>query len=153
MKQPSIGEADVSFGQVLLTLRSALDLTQAELARQLEVSRRAIGEWEAGNSYPKAEHLKHFIELAVRQQVFPAGQEAQEIRRLWKEAHQKVLLDEEWLHALLTETSQQEALTVPFPGGEVSAQTPVPQVTTQPAAGPRVDWGDALGIPTFYGRE
>ena len=32
-------------------------------------------------------------------------------------------------------------------------ETPVPQVTTQPAAGPRVDWGEALAIPTFYGRE
>ena len=126
MKRPSIGEVDVSFGQIMLTLRSALDLTQAELARQLEVSRRAIGEWEAGNSYPKADHLKHFIELAVRQQAFRAGQEAQEIRRLWKEAHQKVLLDEPWLQALLTETSQQDTLTGPFSGEEVSAQTPVP---------------------------
>ena len=31
MKRPSFSEADVSCGQVLLTLRSALDLTQAEL--------------------------------------------------------------------------------------------------------------------------
>ncbi len=23
----------------------------------------------------------------------------------------------------------------------------------QPALGPRVDWGDALDVPTFYGRE
>ena len=33
MKRPSFSEADVSCGQMLLTLRSALDLTQAELAR------------------------------------------------------------------------------------------------------------------------
>jgi WD40 repeat protein/transcriptional regulator with XRE-family HTH domain len=153
MKWPSNGEADASFGQMLLTLRSALNLTQTELAGRLGVSKRAIGKWEAGKCAPKAELLKQFIELVVRQQVFPAGQEAQQIRWLWKKARRKGLLDEAWLQALLAETSHQEVPTGPFSGGEGSIETPAPQTTAQPALGPRVDWGEALAIPSFYGRE
>ena len=144
MKSAFSRERDATFGQMMLTLRTALDLTQAELAGLLGVSRRAIGGWEAGNSAPNAEHLKHFIELAVRKQVFPAGQEAEEIRVLWKKAHQKVLLDEEWLQALLAPMSQREALPVPSSGGEVSVDEPAlasaPPATARPAGGPRVDW-------------
>ena len=40
--------------------------------------------------------------LAVRASAWPAGREEEEIRALWKAAHQKVWLDEAWLSALLT---------------------------------------------------
>src|SRR5258705_11240244 len=56
---------DHSFGQTMLTLRSAIGLTQTELSDFLGVSRRTVGAWESGSKYPKAEHLKHFIALAV----------------------------------------------------------------------------------------
>src|SRR5260221_1781329 len=101
MKQLSYGEHDYDFGQIMLTLRSAIGLTQAGLAERLGISRRAVGEWEAGSSYPKAEHLKQIIALCMQQQALPAGREAEEIRMLWKAAHQKVLVDEHWLAALL----------------------------------------------------
>src|SRR5690348_9395432 len=91
----SYDERDYAFGQAMLTLRAAIGLTQIGLAELLGVSRRAVGEWEAGSSYPKAEHLKHLIELGVKQQAFPAGREAEEVRTLWKSARQKVLLDEQ----------------------------------------------------------
>jgi transcriptional regulator with XRE-family HTH domain len=103
MKRFSYGERDYAFGQAMLTLRTSVGLTQAGLADLLGVSRRAVGEWEAGSSYPKAEHLKHLIELAVKQQAFPTGQEAEEIRALWQAARQKVLLDEQWLATLLNQ--------------------------------------------------
>jgi DNA-binding transcriptional regulator YiaG len=73
MKRSSYGERDYAFGQAMLSLRTALGLTQASLAEYLGVSRRAVGEWESGSSYPKAEHLKKFIALAIQQQAFPAG--------------------------------------------------------------------------------
>src|SRR5260370_18549878 len=79
-----------------------LGVTQADLAERLRVSRRAVGDWEAGLNYPKAEHLKAFIALAVEKQAFPAGREAEEVRALWQAAHQKVLLDEAWLGTLLS---------------------------------------------------
>ena len=51
----------------MLTLRTDLGLTQAGLADLLHISRRAVAEWEAGLSYPKAEHLKQVIALGVQQ--------------------------------------------------------------------------------------
>ena len=64
------------------------------LADLLRVSRHAVAGWEAGQSYPKADHLKAFIALGVQQRIFASGREAEEIRVLWRAAHQKVLLDE-----------------------------------------------------------
>ena len=101
MKRSSYGKHDYAFGQMMLTLRTHIGLTQAGLADRLGVSRRAVSEWEAGSTYPKAEHLKQLIALGVQQQAFPAGREAEEIRTLWQAAHQKLLLDESWLAALL----------------------------------------------------
>jgi tetratricopeptide (TPR) repeat protein/transcriptional regulator with XRE-family HTH domain len=91
------GERDYAFGQLILTLRTTLGLTQTGLADQLGVSRHAVAQWEGGSSYPKAEHLKHLIELGWRARAFPAGHEAEAIRQIWRAAHQKVLLDESWL--------------------------------------------------------
>src|SRR6266516_5710634 len=81
MKRFSYSERDYAFGQAMLTLRTALGLTQAGLAEFLGVSRKAVGGWESGGSYPKTEHLKALLTLAVQQgTTFPAGREAEEIR-------------------------------------------------------------------------
>ena len=72
MKRYPYRERDYTFGQAMLTLRTSIGLKQAGLADLLGVSRRAVAEWEAGSSYPKAEHLKQLIELGVQQQAFPA---------------------------------------------------------------------------------
>src|SRR2546421_11814204 len=113
--------------------------------------------------------------LAVQQHALPPGREAQEIRALWKAAHQKVLLDEQWLSALLNQPSPPPA---PVPVEEaqgaavVSAPPAAPSSVAQAsrpadsplsvmpagrkaasARSPRVDWGEALDVPTFYGRE
>ena len=66
MTRHSYHERDYVFGQVMLKLRSSIGLTQADLAALLGVSRRAVGEWEAGSNYPKAEHLQHFIALCMQ---------------------------------------------------------------------------------------
>src|SRR6266550_3261493 len=105
VRRSSYRERDYAFGQLILTLRSAIGLTQAGLSDHLGISKKAVGEWEAGSSYPKATHLKALIALAVKEQVFPVGHEAEEIRALWKAAHQKVLLDETWLQELLRQSS------------------------------------------------
>ena len=48
MKRSSrYGERDYAFGQMILTLRTHIGLTQAGLAELLRVSRRAVAEWEA----------------------------------------------------------------------------------------------------------
>jgi transcriptional regulator with XRE-family HTH domain len=69
MKGSSYRERDYAFGQAMLTLRTTIGLTQAGLAKRLRISRKAVGEWEAGLTYPKAEHLKAFIALAVEHQT------------------------------------------------------------------------------------
>jgi transcriptional regulator with XRE-family HTH domain len=94
VKSYSYGERDYAFGQLMLTLRMRIGQTQAGLAELLHVQRRAVAGWEAGSSYPKAELLKQLIALGVRASAFAAGCEEEEIRTLWKAAHQKVLLDE-----------------------------------------------------------
>ena len=101
MKRYSYGERDYAFGQLILTLRTTIGLTQAGLAEPLGVSRRAVAEWEGGLSYPKAERLKLLIELGVRASAFATGHEEEQIRALWRAARQKVLLDERWLQDLL----------------------------------------------------
>src|SRR5260221_3416447 len=122
----------------MLTLRTAIGLTQAELAKFLGVSRRAVGGWESGGSYPKSKHLQQFIALAVQQKAFPAGRETEEIRALWKASRQKVLLDEGWLTSFIA----------PQPGEEANRIDYIP-----PSNRVRLDWGDALAETPFYGRE
>src|SRR6476469_3201124 len=109
MPQRPDNDADYAFGQVMLTLRTAIGLTQSALGDYLGVSRRAIGAWESGDRYPTAHHLRPFIDLAFQQLAFPAGREEEEIRTLWRLARQKVLLDEVWLAALLEPRRAEEA--------------------------------------------
>ena len=105
MQRSSYGERDYLFGQMMLTLRTTIGLTQAGLASQLGVSRNAVAQWEGGSSYPKAEHLQHLIEIGVRTFAFPVRQEKEAIQALWRTARQKVLLDEYWLQELLHRSS------------------------------------------------
>src|SRR5260370_32102021 len=172
MKRFSYRERDYAFGQAMLTVRTNIGLTQASLADLLGVSGRAGGEWGAGSSYPTAHHLQHVMTLAVQQQAFPPGREAEEIRAFWKMAHQKVLLDGSWLSALLNQPSPPPAqVPVEEAGGAAvgSAAPGSPSSLTQAsqpgdsslpagsrapsARSPRVDWGEALDVPSFYGRE
>ena len=150
MNRPPYGERDYAFGQRVLTLRTQIGLTQAGLSERLHVSRRAVTEWEAGSNYPTAEHLKELIALAVRASAFPAGREAEEIRALWQAAHQKVLLDEQWLQQLLGQPHPALTPLSPVPL-ELPQRSEVS--TTEPAPEQRMHWGEVLDVPSFYGRE
>src|SRR5262245_34382878 len=123
MKRYSYRDRDYAFGQMMLTLRSSIRITQTELADYLGVSRRSVSEWEAGSSYPKPQHGKTLIELAVQRRAFPAGRESEEIRSLWRASRQKMLLDEVWLAGLLS----------PAPSTSLRAATPVGKITEPPS--------------------
>jgi WD40 repeat protein/transcriptional regulator with XRE-family HTH domain len=165
MPRYSYHERDYAFGQAMLKLRTSIGLTQAGLAAHLGVSRRAISEWETGSNYPKAPHLQHLIELYVQQQVFAPEQAGEEIRALWKTAHQRVLLDEAWLSALLArppvpsipieEARGTAAVKTSAAPVQLSppAETLVAPADLEPAASPRVDWVGALDVSHFSGRE
>src|SRR5258706_4147835 len=148
MKVSSYRERDYAFGRVMLTLRTKLGLTQTELADMLGVRRRAVIDWEGGLTYPKAELLNQFVVIAIEHQPFPAGREAEEVRALWQAARQKVLLDEAWLGTLMPDVDVSPA-SQPVEETIGAAQAPAPPARS----GPRLDWGDALAITTFYGRE
>ena len=107
MKGISYRDRDYTFGEVILALRTKIGLTQAGLAQRLGISRRALGAWENGSSYPKIEQLKKLVALAIEQHAFPLGQEADEVQALWQASHQKVPLDEAWLNELLAPIPKQ----------------------------------------------
>ena len=143
-------ERDYAFGQRMLTLRTRIGLTQASLAELLGITRKAIGRWEAGDTYPKVFHLQVLLAFALEQRAFPAGQEEEEIRAFWHAAHQKVLLDEQWLRELLL--SQPHPRLMLLAPKHVEETSSGEQIIAQSAREPRVDWSDALAVPSFYGR-
>src|SRR2546429_893760 len=151
VKSYSYRERDYAFGHLILTLRTRIGLTQEGLGERLGVSRRAVAHWEAGLNYPDIEHLQALIALGVQQRIFPAGQEAEEIRALWLAAHQKVLLDEAWLASLLG--GRRPALTLLHPEPQEAARPAELPSTAQLPPTPLLDWGEALDVPSFYGRE
>ena len=150
MKRSSYRERDYAFGQLMLTLRTKLELTQIELAEVLGIGRRAVIDWEGGLTYPTTDHLKQFVVLAIQRQAFPAGREAEEIRALWQASHQKVLFDEMWLGRLLSDAGsapaskliEEVAVTAP----------PLDALAALSGTGPHADWGDAPDVSSFYGR-
>ena len=150
MAQSFYDKQDYVFGQAMLTLRTRIGLTQVGLAELLGVSRKAVSRWEAGSSYPKAEHLKTFLTFAVKQHVFQAGHEAEEIKAFWQAAHQKVLLDELWLQELLSTQRPRSTHVMPESSEETRQRE---QVVVESVLMSHVDWGDAPAITTFYGRE
>jgi len=138
-------ERDYAFAQLVLTLRTAIGLSQAGLAERLGASRRAVADWEGGLSYPKTDRLKELIALGMQRQAFPAGREEEEIRALWQAAHQKVWLDEDWLHDLLASPQPVQL--------SQRAGTPAAHNGVEPAAFSCVDLVEALDVSHFTGRE
>lgn len=148
MKGSPYRERDYTFGQLMLTVRTKLKLTQTELADLLSVGRRAVIDWEGGLTYPTVDHLKHFVVLAIERQAFHAERETEEVHALWQAAHQKVLLDDAWLAELQSRAAASQIST----SREESGVTTRPPVS--PArSGQRVDWADAPAVTSFYGRE
>ncbi|SRR5579883_1903536 len=151
MSRPSYGERDYAFGLRMLKLRNQIGLTQAGLGKLLHVSRRAVTEWEAGNNYPTAEHLKVLIELGVRTSAFPEGREAEEIHALWQAAQQKFPPDEVWLETLLG--TRRPGLTLLPPLSPELLQIPQRDVSTSELAREQREHWKALTVPSFYDRE
>ena len=148
MPRHSYRERDYTFGQAMLTLRTSIGLTQVGLAALLGISRRAVAEWEGGSNYPKEEHLQHFIVVCVQQHVFAPEREEEEIRDLWKTAHQRVLLDEAWLAAVLSTHT-----TLVFTSTTEVRTSPDQAPAMESAAFPRIDWVGSLDVSRFTGRE
>jgi DNA-binding XRE family transcriptional regulator len=46
MRRTSYHQRDYAFGQIMLTVRNRIGVTQAGLAETLGVSRKAVGDWD-----------------------------------------------------------------------------------------------------------
>lgn len=136
-------ERDYDFGQQLLSLRTASNLTQTRLAELLGISRQAVVGWESGASYPSPQHLKHLIELYLQHNAFHNGMEAEEIRALWKISRVRTPLDELWLARLVAPPSNSSTAA--------ASASHAPSVARTGAT--FVDWRDAPEVSSFYGRE
>jgi WD40 repeat protein/transcriptional regulator with XRE-family HTH domain len=146
MRHSDYSDRDYGFGQQILVLRTASNLTQSGLAELLGISRQAVVGWETGASYPSPHHLKHFIELCHQRNAFHSGQEVEEIQALWQNSRVRVPLDETWLTRLLEK--QHESPAAPA----VLLRSP-PVDPELPKPGQLTDWGDAPEVATFYGRQ
>src|SRR5260370_35988979 len=73
------------FAQLLVTLRKRAGLTQEEIALQIGVTEKTVGNWEGGSNYPAEANLRKLIELYLGKNVFTPGCEQDEARALWEQ--------------------------------------------------------------------
>src|SRR5258708_36069084 len=79
-------EVGESFQGLLLRHRGRTGLTQRELAARVGVSKRTLQDWEAGVSYPGAEHLQGLIAAFLASDGQVLGHDGIEAHDLWSAA-------------------------------------------------------------------
>jgi WD40 repeat protein/transcriptional regulator with XRE-family HTH domain len=166
-------QRNFQFAQQLLILRKRANLTQEEVARKCGVGSKSIRNWEGGGNYPTEPHLQKLIELFLDQDVFTPEHEREEARAFWevfqKSTHRpSALFDEQWFAAALKASQEQRGRSGDVSGNspslfsdqQTSPSFPVPEThllnATHDAgrtAERREDWGEALDVSNFAGRE
>ncbi len=158
MTRHSYRERDYTFGQAMLKLRTSIGLTQAGLADLLRVSRRAVGEWEAGRNYPKAHHLQHFFRCVCSSTSLHQGGRKRRSAPCGKRR----------INGCSSMRPGSRPCSVPSPLPQWSqmpdhrgsprcaqCQSPVGRARCKQrlSAIPRIDWVGALDVSRFTGRE
>src|SRR3989442_4885801 len=140
-----------AFGRSCATLRKRMHLTQQELGRLLGISEQDIGQWERGVRSPTVEHLKRLLALGIQRHAFAPGQEHEEAKQLWLAAGKPADFDAFWMQVQLGAPSALSSLVVLKRG---APQSEVPRAEhSPPLTSSRFDWGNALDVHEFYGRE
>src|SRR3989440_235968 len=140
-----------AFGRSCATLRKRMHLTQRELGRLLGISEQAIGQWERGVRSPTVEHLKRLLALGIQRRAFAPSQEQEEAQQLWLAAGKPADFDAFWMQVQLAAPSARSSLVVLKRG---APQSEVPRAEhSPPLTSSHFDWGDALDVHDFYGRE
>ena len=88
----------MEFAEKLITLRKSKDLTQEQLAEQLNVSRQSISKWETGQVIPEVEklvELSRTFHVTVDYLLKPSEIDALSIKTEMLEQQQKQLLARE----------------------------------------------------------
>src|SRR6266700_3860623 len=132
---------DYRFSRWLVTLRKKVGLTQEEVAGVVGVSEKAVRNWESGMSYPTPVNLKKLVEIYLHRGAFLPGQEQAEAKALWEQAYEhsarsNEYFDGDWSTAVYKQQSPDQPPSLPSP--------------IQPL---REDWGEAIDVSSFYGRE
>src|SRR5260370_21585123 len=165
---------DFRVAQLLVTLRKKASLTQEELALRMDVTAKAIGNWEGGTNYATELNLRKLIELYLDNDVFAPGQEREEARLFWELLHERNpyrigSFDERWCATLFTEWQAQNASQTQQPfehqpyaqpwssEQEQLSPTPLPAPETakrgtSPSYSPRRGWSEAPDVSALYGR-
>jgi WD40 repeat protein/transcriptional regulator with XRE-family HTH domain len=140
-----------AFGRSCATLRKRMQLTQRELGRLLGISEQAIGQWERGVRSPSVAHLQRLLALALQRHAFAPGQEHEEAQQLWLAAGKPADFEAFWMQVQLAAPSARSSLVVLKRG---APQSEVPRAEhSPPLTSSHFDWGDALDVHEFYGRE
>ncbi|GHO76859.1 hypothetical protein KSD_46300 [Ktedonobacter sp. SOSP1-85] len=141
-----------SFGYFCMTLRKHMNLTQRELGIFLEISEQAIHRWERSKHSPTREHLTQLIAFALQRHAFTPGQEREAAKQLWLAAGQQDDFTAFWIQAQLASAAYaSSALAVREPRVAQSEKRRYSQKPPLPSS--RFDWGDALDVSDFYGRQ
>jgi transcriptional regulator with XRE-family HTH domain len=144
-------ERENAFGRSCVRLRKSMGLTQQALGRLLGISEQAIGHWERGVRSPKPEHLKRVLALCLQRHAFTPGREHEEAQQLWRAAGKPADFDAFWMQMQLAAPSASYALVVLKREAAQPVELQVNQETSTVSS--RFDWGEALDVRDFYGRE
>src|SRR6266446_216725 len=144
-------ERENAFGRSCVRLRKSMGLTQRALGRFLGISEQAIQHWERGVRSPTPEHLKRLLALCLQRHAFTPGREHEEAQQLWWAAGKPADFDAFWMQVQLAAPSASHALVLLKREAAQPVELQVSQETS--AASSRFDWGDALDVRDFYGRE
>lgn len=140
-----------AFGRSCVALRRKMSLTQRALAKLLGISEQAIQHWERGVHAPKPEHLERLLTICLQHHAFAPGREYLEAQQLWQTAGQQAGFDASWMRVQLAAPSAHSGLVV-FKR-EVTQSTK-PEANQEPSSIlSHFDWGNALDVHDFYGRE
>jgi transcriptional regulator with XRE-family HTH domain len=152
-------------GQRLLALRNRTGLTQTELGHLIGVSRRSILKWEGGEGVPNGTHLYQLLEVFAERKAFTARQEIAEAEALWEEVSQAATkrlgrFNTHWFEQLLSDHDGRRSEDTPTVRAERAALSDhvapdarsLPGFHATPVASV-IDWGEAIDVPTLYGRE
>src|SRR6266566_278516 len=144
-------KGESTFGCSCVRLRQSMGLTQRALGRLLGISEQAIQHWERGVHSPKPEHLERLLALCLERHAFALGREHERAHQLWLAAGQQADFEAFWMRAQLAAPSASPALVVL----KREVAQPAKPLANQELASPssRLDWGDALDVHEFYGRE
>jgi transcriptional regulator with XRE-family HTH domain len=100
--------AGLNLRETLVLLRKRAKLNRRKFAELLDVSDRAIMEWEDILLHPRyramplpLSYLKILTKFYVEQGIFEEGLELDEAKSLWKKAEAEFAFDESWFRFLL----------------------------------------------------